>query len=449
LKDDQVIDSVTEVFGVRSVQMAPNPESPRNSEDWTMVINGSPVFVRGANWAPPDALPGRLRREDCESLIVLAKDAGINLLRVWGGGLREKRAFYDLCDEHGLMVWQDFPLACLLLGHLPLSTGFRRLLREEGGSIVRQLRNHPSLVLWCGGNEFSYRRNRRLVDSLHEVVSAEDGTRPFRKTSPGRGDAHNWLVWHGRAPIRDYRDDVSQFSSEFGLQSVPHASSLSQFLSTKDLFPPNDVWSHHSAQLEKLERYAGPTSSSTLEEWILATQRAQANGLQVAIEHFRRRKYRTSGTATWQFNEPWPAISWSLVDYYGQPKLAYERLKSLYNPILVSLVFPLRKHQKGDQLQAEVWCVNDLLTPFADCSIKVQLDGAEVFSRSVSLPPDSSQCVGSMELVLDGDPVELAVRLLQGERVVSSNSYDLAYYDPAKAGVLDVLYHRMAQWLRE
>ena len=231
----------------------------------------------------PDALPGRLRRRDYESAIGMTKEAGINLLHVWGGGLREKRAFYDLCDGQGIMVWQEFPLACLLLGHLPHSARFRNLLREEGRSIVRQLRNHPSLALWCGGNEFSYRRNRRLIDCLHEVVSAEDGTRPFRRASPGRGDTHNWLVWHGKAPIPDYRNDRSQFSSEFGLQSIPHASSLSRFLTTENLFPPNDVWCHHCAQLEKLERYAGPASSSTLQEWTKATQRGQANGLQVAI----------------------------------------------------------------------------------------------------------------------------------------------------------------------
>ena len=449
VRDDQVLDSMTEVFGVRRVEMAPNPASPRGSENWTMVINGSRVYVRGANWVPPDALPGRLRRGDYETAIGMAREAGINLLRVWGGGLREKRAFYDLCDEQGIMVWQEFPLACLLLGHFPRSTRFRHLLRQEGRSIVRQLRNHPSLVLWCGGNEFSYRRNRRLIDSLHEVVSAEDGTRPFRKASPGRSDTHNWLVWHGKAPIRDYRNDHSRFSSEFGLQSVPHASSLSRFLTTEDLFPPNDVWCHHCAQLEKLERYAGPVSSTVLEEWVEATQRGQANGLQVAIEHFRRRKYRTSGTAIWQFNEPWPAISWSLIDYYGQPKLAYERLKSLYNPVLVSLEFPLREYQKGYPFCADVWCVNDLLTPFAECSVKVQLDGEEVFSRMVSLPPDSCQRVGSMEVILDKDPVELAVRLLQGERVISANTYDLTYYDPANATLLDVLSHRVVQWLRE
>jgi beta-mannosidase len=379
----------------------------------------------------------------------MAKEAGINLLRVWAGGLREKRAFYDLCDEQGIMVWQEFPLACLLLGHFPLSEGFRDLLRHEATAIVRQLRNHPSLVLWCGGNEFSYRRNRRIVDTLKEIVAAEDGTRPFRKTSPGRGDAHNWLVWHGKAPVSEFQKDNSPFISEFGLQSVPDISSLSRFLPGDRVFPPDDVWLYHCAQMDKLQRYVSPPSPEGWEEWVTATQKAQAYGLQVAVEHFRRRKYRTSGTMLWQLNDSWPAISWSVIDYYGQPKLAWETLRCVYAPVLVTLEFPLRRYGAGDLFRARVWAVNDLLTPFADCLLEIHLDGRQVYSTTVSVPPDSCQPLGWLESAFVDDARELLAVLWHGGKILSSNVYDLTYYDPSHARLLDVLYHRIVQWLRE
>jgi len=447
--DGEWVDSLRETFGIRSAGMAPNPGAPRGSENWTFLINGHSEFVRGANWVPLDALPGRLRRGDYHAAITMAKEAGINLLRVWAGGLREKRAFYDLCDEQGIMVWQEFPLACLLLGHLPRSARFRSLVGDEATAIVRQVRNHPSLVLWCGGNEFSYRRNRRIVDTLEEVVAAEDGTRPFRKTSPGRGDTHNWLVWHGKAPISEFQKDNSPFVSEFGLQSVPDISSLSRFLPREDAFPPNDDWWYHCAQMEKLERYVNPLSPNGWEEWMTASQKAQAYGLQAAIEHFRRRKYRTSGAMLWQLNDPWPAISWSIIDYYGQPKLAWERLKSLYRPVLVSLEFLLRRYGAGDLFRARVWAVNDLLTSFPNCLVEVQLNGRQVYSTAVSLPPDSCQRVGCIESTLADDAQELLVVLWHDGQVLSSNQYDLRYYDPMHARLLDVLYHRIVQWLRE
>jgi beta-mannosidase len=448
-RDGEVLDSLTESFGVRSVEMARNPGTPKGNEDWTVVLNGTPEFIRGANWVPLDALPGRLSRADYEGIITMAREAGVNLLRVWGGGLREKKAFYDLCDERGILVWQEFPLACLLLGHLPRSASFRGLLAREGRSIVRQLRNHPSIVLWCGGNEFSYRRNRRLVDSLEEIVRTEDGTRPCRKTSPRGGAIHNWLVWHGKAPAREYLRDHPQFITEFGLQAVPDLSSLSRFLPADELYPPGAGWRYHCAQLDKLQRYVDPLSPHGLQEWIEASQRAQAHALQIAIEHFRRRKYRTSGTVVWQLNDAWPAISWSLIDYYRQPKRAYERLRSLYHPILICLEFPLGQYRRGDLFRARVWAINDLQTDMPDCVLHMRLDGVSLFSGRVSLPPDSSQPVTWVEHLLTQDPGQLEITLRQGEKVFCTNAYDLRYYDPTSTGRLDRLYARVARWLLE
>ncbi len=457
-----LLDALSTTIGLRTVERVPNSNAPAGAEPWTFVLNGRREFIRGANWVPADVLPGRVRQEDYAALIDLAKKAHVNMLRVWGGGLREKRAFYDLCDQAGIMVWQEFPFACVFLGLLPRGPAFLNLARQECGAIVRRLRNHPSLVLWCGGNEYSARRNGPLVETLRAVVAHEDGTRPFQPTSPGQNDSHNWRIWHGRANIRDYRNDLAQFASEFGLQSAPHPASLREFIPPDHLWPPAEVWRYHCAQLDKLERYARPLLEQTdrsndlsrycpqeLVDFVEATQQAQALGLQVAIEHFRRRKYEAGGTLLWQFNEPWPAICWSVIDYYRRPKLAYERLKDLYNPLLVSLDYPLVRYRAGDLFHARVWAINDLLDSFESCQLSIRMDGQEIFSQPISLPPDSCRLVAEVGHILTGDGGYVEVQLFDtastrpggiNDRLLSSNQYDLSCYDPAERGFVDAFY---------
>jgi beta-mannosidase len=448
LSDPSSLDSLVTTFGLRTIELIPNDGAPSNAPPWTFVINGQPLFIRGANWVPVDALPGRARREDYAQLLGLAKEAGINMLRVWGGGLREKRAFYDLCDELGLLVWQEFPFACVFFGHFPRHESFLGLARRECAAIVRQLRSHPSLVLWCGGNEYSPRRNQKLIETLRMVVATDDGTRPFKDVSPDRGDSHNWRVWHGKANLRQYRQDEAQFASEFGLSSVPDLASLQKFIPPEHLWPPGEFWGYHHAELGKLRRYAAPwlkEESVSLVQFIEATQKAQAFGLQVAIEHFRRRKYRASGTLFWQFNEPWPAICWSLVDYDRRPKLAYHKLQQIYNPVLLSLDYPLIEYRAGTVLRAEVWAINDLLQSFEDCRLRIFLNGGEIFSQAIDLPPDSCRLVGRIEYPLPDGSRYLEARLSCQGQVISTNDYDLQYHDPTEASLLD----RLRSWVGE
>ncbi len=450
-----VLDALSTTFGLRTVERAPNPNTPPEAEPWVFVLNGRREFIRGANWVPADALPGRVRREDYAALIDLAKKAHINMLRVWGGGLREKRAFYDLCDQAGIMVWQEFPFACVFLGYLPRGLDFLSLARQECEAIVRWLRHHPCLALWCGGNEYSARRNRLLVETLRAVVAHQDGTRPFQPASPGRNDSHNWRIWHSKANFRDYRKDLAQFATEFGLQSAPDPASLREFIPSGHLWPPAEVWRYHCAQLGKLERYArllleqqAAVRSDDLSryyppelvDFVNATQRAQALGLQVAIEHVRRRKYEAGGTLIWQFNEPWPAICWSVLDYWRRPKLAYERLKDLYNPLFISLDYPLVRYRAGGLFRAQVWAINDLLDSFEDCRLSIRVDGQEIFSQVVSLPPDSCRPVGKVEHTLAGDGGCVEVKLFSGDRLLSRNEYDLGYYDAAEESLVDAFF---------
>jgi beta-mannosidase len=182
---------------------------------------------------------------------------------------------------------------------------------------------------------------------------------------------------------------------------------------------------------------------ASLDEFVAASQQAQALGLQMAIEHMRRRKGETGGVCLWQFNEPWPAISWAIVDHRRRPKLAYRRLKELYNPVLVGLTFPPARYQAGDTFHGEVWAVNDSLEALDDCRLVIELDGVTIYQARVTLPPDSVKIVGILRHQFQSEPRALALTLYQGEQIIARNAYDLTYYDPATPGWRE----RLVRWL--
>jgi beta-mannosidase len=424
-----VLDRVAESVGLREITLRRNPDTPPNAKDWTFVVNGQPVYLRGANWVPADAFPARVMEGDYRALLEMARAANLNALRVWGGGLREKKAFYDLCDQMGLLVWQEFPLACAFLTRYPRSPEYLALVESETREIVRQVRNHPSVVLWCGGNEFNPQRNRPVVEAMRRAAIDEDGTRPFQAASPYGGDSHNWKIWHQFYPPESYQQDTAQIMTEFGLQAPPVVESLRRFLPLEEMWPPASVWTFHRAQMGKLWHYAQiPNLKSEMETFVEASQRAQARGIQIAVEHARRRKYATSGFLVWQFNSPWPAIDWALVDYYRVPKLAYHRLAEIANPLLVSLNYPLRRYAPGDVLTADVWVINDWLREFPACRVEVALQDVQQ-AFEVNVKPDSAEWVGSVTWTLPEGDWPVVCRLKQGEDVLSTNHYALTEYD--------------------
>jgi beta-mannosidase len=478
------LDSLARTIGLRQVEL----------EGWTLRINGRRVYARGANWVPADILPGRITEADYLALLSLARGANMNLLRVWGGGLREKRAFYDLCDRLGILVWQEFPLACAFLTRFPRSPDYLGLVADEARAIVRDLRSHPSVVLWCGGNEFSPKRNAPLVDSLRRVVASEDPSRPFLPASPGDGDSHNWRVWHNFHPPAAYRDDPALFASEFGLQALPDRAVLERFIPPEDLWPPGASWAYHGAEIDKLWRYAHPflqtwkghsaTSSNkrtggitnrrsagivrsprptqawqagranldlpNLETCIQASQCAQANALQIAIEHYRRRKAQGGGgVLVWQLNEPWPAISWALLDHYRQPKPAYDTVKRLFAPLLVSLDYPLRRYRAGYPLDAAIWVLNDRHQSLEGCQLEVVLWDevgmpAEQTRFAVDVTADSAERIGHLHWILPpGASWRLTCSLVQNTQTLAGNEYDLSIHD----GIRPTVGQRLWAWL--
>ena len=431
-------DELTVRFGIRSVQW----------ENWQLKINDQRTFVRGLNWVPADCLPGRVTTADYTDLLNRAKATGANLLRVWGGGLREKKGFYDQCDELGLMVWQEFPFACVFIGTFPDDPAYLALVRQEANAIVKQLNHHPALVLWCGGNEFSPSRNRPLIETLAQAVRTQGPpdpavSAPFHPVSPSQDEVHNWEVWHGLRPIADYQHERARFLSEFGLQALPDRATLAASLPD-----PNQDWAKRQGDVTKLERYARSFLENGLEETALSTlieasQRAQAVGLQTAIEHVRRRKAHTGGTVLWQFNEPWPAISWAILDYFRRPKLAYHRLKWWYNPVLICLEFkPGRDWQPGQSLEAMIWGINDTLEPVRG-SLQIELDGQLIFENpSITLPPDDSIQIGELIQSLNHKPVEIRLLFQDGQREISRNLYDLNWRETET----DIPSKRLRRW---
>jgi beta-mannosidase len=440
---EEPLDEHSQTIGLRQVKL----------DGWTLHVNGQRVYARGANWVPADILPGRVTEADYRALLTLAHQANMNMLRVWGGGLREKRAFYDLCDRMGILVWQEFPFACAFFTQFPRSRDYLDLVETEARAIVRDLRNHPSVILWCGGNEFSPQRNAPLVAALQRVVTAEDPTRPFLPASPAQGDSHNWRVWHNFQPPTAYRDDMALFASEFGLQAPPDTATLRGFIPPEELWPPGPSWAYHGAGLEKLQRYARPffqEPESSLDAFVEASQRAQAHGLQVAIEHYRRRKIRgCGGTLIWQLNEPWPAISWALLDHNRQPKPAYEAVRRLFNPLLVSVDYRPGPFRPGDRLEGDVWLINDLAQAFCGCLVEVLLldkagQRAYRFAQAIDVAADSAAIVGRLRWTLPfSSSPRLVCRLIQDGQVLAANEYDLGAHDD----IQPTLRQRLWSWI--
>jgi beta-mannosidase len=395
----------------------------------------------------------------------MARAANANMLRVWGGGLREKRSFYEQCDRLGLLVWQEFPFACPNLARYPTDSAFLDLAEQEASAIVQDLRNHPSVVLWCGGNEFGPGKNRPLVARLQKAADNNDGTRKFLPASPAPGDNHNWMVWHHFAPLSAYVNDRTPVVSEFGLQALPDVSSLHAFL-PEGAWPPGPAWGYHNAQLSKLKRYArtvGPIA--TLADFMRASQQAQARGVQIMVEHMRRRKGATSGVLVWQLNEPWPSICWSLIGYDGTPKLAYHTLQHAFKPLLVSVEYPYRRYKPGDTVDLKLWVVCDGEIPPSPqpspqrgeghgegrsvALLHLFLNGNEVHVQTVHLQGDSSTQVSEVTLRLpeNGTPWLLRAELRRGRDLLAENDYDLSYFDAKGIPLLHRLLALFGRWL--
>jgi beta-mannosidase len=370
------VDFSTVSFGIRTVRLLCDED--KNGETFIIDINGVKIFCKGANWIPADNFIPRIPSSRYESLLRSATDAHMNMVRVWGGGIYEQDIFYELCDRLGLMVWQDFMFAC---GEYPEYDWFIRSVSEEAEQNIKRLRNHPSLVLWCGNNECEYlfcnkhpgkspddmRGAFIFRDELARLCAEFDGTRPYWRSSPfgsghpndeSNGNHHQWDVWSNWKDYRHYESVRPRFVTEFGFQAPANRITYEEITGPEERDMQSKVMEHHNKQIEGTERLfrfqAGHYKvTSDFDTFIYQGQLLQAEALKFAVEHWRRQKFHTAGSIFWQLDDCWPVSSWSVIDSALRPKAAYFYAKRFFAPVLISLK---RSHDGVD-----VWVTNDLL----------------------------------------------------------------------------------------
>ncbi len=409
-------------------------------EVWQPRLNGQPLRLRGVNWVPLDLLPGDVDEEArYRRLLQGMVDAGVNAVRVWGGGGRERPAFYDLCDELGVLVWQEMPIACVFLDHLPEDEAFVALVRRETAEIIRSLRQHPAIFLWAGGNEWGPGRFPKIARAMSQAAQQADPSRRWLPASPGPHDSHNWQVWHGFASPDLYAHDPAPLLSEFGLAAPPAVEALAALLPPGERWPPSPAWLARKAELPKLRHYASFFGQpATLEAFVAASQQAQARGLQAGIEAYRLREDAV-GTFIWQWNEPWPAISWSVIPYAGPPKAAYRQLVRSYAPLApVARLLPDR---------IELWVVNDHPVSPGVCQLTAMLAGQELWSGPVTPPALERILVATLPLPQASGLLTLH---LNGPGVDAVNDYPLPWPFPPEQRsrrLITRLQSRVLHWL--
>ncbi|MER6755851.1 glycoside hydrolase family 2 protein [Micromonospora echinofusca] len=361
--DARPLDRWTRRIGFRSVRLDTTPDA--HGTPFALHVNDTPVFVRGVNWIPDDAFPTRITRDRLAHRFRQAADANVNLLRVWGGGRYESDDFYDLADEVGLLVQQDFLFACAAY---PEEEPLGAEVAAEAAEQVVRLASHPSLVLWTGNNEniwgwhdwdwqepLAGRTWGRgyYLDLLPRIVGELDPTRPYwpgspwsgseeiHPNDPAHGTTHIWDVWN-TDDYTKYREYVPRFVAEFGYQAPPAYATLRRALSDEPLAPDSPGMAHHQKAIDgdaKLRRGldAHLPAPADFDDWHWLTQLNQARAIQLAVEHFRSHRDVCAGTIVWQLNDCWPVTSWSAVDGDGRRKPLWYALRRAYADRLLTV----------------------------------------------------------------------------------------------------------------
>jgi beta-mannosidase len=392
LKDEngaKSLDHAEEKIGLRSVELRRQPDPWGVS--FTFVVNGIPIFAKGANVIPMDSFPARVTQVRERALLTAARDANMNMIRMWGGGYYQTDSFYQIADELGIMVWQEFAFGG---GMVPGDTEFQNNVREEAVQQVQRLRDHPSVVLWCGNNEVETAWNswddhldfqkkitpeqRERVwqdyvvlfrDILKNVVAGQGGGTPYWPSSPGadfqerannshNGDMHFWDVWSGAAPIADYNKVETRFLSEYGFQGMPDLATVRAFAGNEEDFAVPALANHerflHGFDRMKhyLDEETGPARDFASFDYL--SQFVQAEAIQTEAEHLRSQMPRTMGSLYWQLNDCWPVVSWASIDYFGRPKALQYYAKRFYAPLAIVPVYldgKIQAHIVSDRLE--------------------------------------------------------------------------------------------------
>lgn len=384
--DAQVTDSSSCRLGLRTIEFV--NDFDQEGRSYYFKVNGVPVFMKGANYVPIDAMLPSVTPDRYKAMIDNCKQANMNMLRIWGGGIYENDVFYDLCDEAGILIYQDFMFASSMP---PADEAFLDKVEREATYQVRRLRNHACMALWAGGNETEsayfegfmpkeypkevyYKDHKKIFDELLPTVvkkhhpeisyvrsSPTTGTDSIVVNTPGYGDTHAWSVWFGKIDFNKAKTErLSRFISEYGFIGYPAYSSMQRYIpknkmdTATDVFKFRDAYPGIQATIKDFIKRYYPAPAN-LEEFIYVSGLVQAEAMQVSNEIYRRNKPYCMGALLWQLNDVWPVASWSLVDYYGQWKPVMYRTRDSFAPVIVSVeqtADSLRVHGINDTQQA-------------------------------------------------------------------------------------------------
>ncbi len=422
-ENGEVVDRYTFNHGIRTVVLNKSAVTDKDGNgEFVFYINGEPTFIKGTNWVPADAFHSR-DVERIPKMVDLAEEIGCNMIRCWGGNVYENNLFYDLCDKKGIMIWQDFAMACAAY---PQDTDFCDRFAVEARAVVRRLRQHPAIVLWAGDNECDQvvgngwgglkgNPNKNLLTRkvLPEVLRAEDPLRPYLPSSPYiapeayNNDTVSFLpedhLWGPRDYFKSdfYRNATCHFVSEIGYFGCPNAESLRNFLSPEKLWPYHDnpEWIlHGTAPVPELHGYdyriklmeshltaLFGTAPNTLDEFVAASQAAQGEAYKYFIEHFRSEKWRRTGIIWWNLIDGWPQFADSVVDYYFAKKRAFTYITNSQQPFCLMMREPAGTKQ-------EVVAVNDTREVITCNYIIRDVDTNEIISDgSANIPANNMQ----------------------------------------------------------
>ncbi len=467
IKDNEIVANYELSTGLRSLKLI--REKDEAGESFYFELNGVAVFAKGANYIPNDNFLPRVSQADYEKVIADAKDANMNMLRVWGGGIYENDIFYDLCDKNGILVWQDFMFACSMY---PGNEKMLNSIKEEAKDNVIRLRNHPSIALWCGNNEMNtawsyfskdgwgwkelYTEEQReeiqkaYMDIFHGILpdavnqytdgdaywpsSPQAGFEPEKHAAydSRSGDMHYWGVWHGLHPFEDFDKYKARFMSEYGFQSFPDFETVKKYTLPEDYNIESEVMASHQRSgigNLRIKEYMGwdykvPTD---FEKFLYMSQVLQARGIKTAVEAHRRARPYCMGTLYWQINDCWPVASWSSTDYYHKWKAMHYMVRKAYQPVLLSAF------AKNDTLA--IYGVSDLLVGKKGVlSLNlISFKGEQLFKQeiSVDLAANTSSVLFTSSLAdllgkFDKNSVVLQMEVREEDQLLADGKYYFA-----------------------